>query len=141
MKNYPKGLFLLAVLIVFFAVSVFYIKTKENTSSFQSASMKIFSSWGPCSVPNGCHEVYELNSNGEVLYNIVAKGNLSSSKAKELIQAAFNLYKNNTCTRFDATDVFENYELNIDGKVYEFGKNQGGCKEMQNIVSFIKKSI
>jgi hypothetical protein len=143
MNNYIKILTILIILIILLAgIFLYFNKVKENSNvTFKEASLKILSSWGPCSVPDGCHEVYELNSKGEVLYNNVAKGNFSGSKAREFIQTALNLYKNNICTRFDITDVFENYELNIDGKVYEFGKNQGGCKEMQNMFDVIKKSV
>ena len=140
MKNHIKSLTILIILIILLVgIFLYFNKVKENSNvTFKEASLEILSNWGPCSVSGGCHETYKLDSGGVIFYNGVMKGSLSRNNAEEFIKTALSLYQNNICTRFDATDVFENYELNIDGKVYEFGKNQGGCKEMKIMFEIFK---
>ena len=148
MKNYQKGplisfLIVLVVLIFGFvyAHSTNYnFSTGENSTDIKEASLKILSSWGPCPVADGCHETYTLNLNGEAFYNDTVKGNLPKDESQKFIKTALRIYQNNTCTPVYGTDVFENYELTVDGKLYTFG-DSGGCKEMQNIFDSIKGSV
>ena len=137
------SIILLSIAAVFYLYSSNRQPTKVNPNIFwEEASIQIKTNWGECPSSFPCYETYRLNSalatKGNIFHNNELEGNLSEGETRKLIKVAYNLYQSNKCTPFYTTNVSENYELRIEGRIYEFGNDQG-CKEMQEVVDTLRK--
>ncbi len=137
----PFIFFSIVLLVSLSALGYLYFRnyTTNPNIFWVDASLKITTNTGGCPPTFPCYETYFLNYDGTILHNDDPAGKLSESKTKNMINKAFDLYRENSCTALYAGDETQNYELNIDGNVYEFG-NEKGCKEMQDIIRAMQEA-
>ena len=131
---------LIGVVFYLYSNNIFYPGWNADLS-FENASIKITTNWGECPTAFPCYETYQLNfelgSDVTISHNGSMQGKLGTDQSKKLIKETYGLYTNNICTPQYLSGTTQNYELNIDQKIYTFG-NDKGCKEMQNIIDIIK---
>ncbi|MDE2399476.1 MAG: hypothetical protein KGL67_00465 [Patescibacteria group bacterium] len=138
----PFVFFSIIVVVMLGGIAYLYFHnyTPTNNVFWLDASLEVTTDWGSCPSTFPCYETYLLNQDGNVFHNNEQRGSLPTTQTKEVIQKAYNFYKDNKCTPIFETKVTQNYKLKIDGNTYEFGGTQG-CEEMQSIMNTFVESI
>lgn len=142
--NYKSPFVFFSIVFIVALAGLIYLYFYKNTSTsnifWVDASLKVTTDWGSCSSAFPCYETFITNQDGNVYHNGEIEGRLSGSKIKEVINKSYTLYKSGKCTPSYESDVTQEYELNIDGSIYEFG-GERGCKEMNGVFNILVESI